>query len=56
MTDTPRAANLLAQLEHLNEQRLRRLLVEHLTKQKLGLYCWTKLGINKLAVFHNYNF
>jgi adenine-specific DNA-methyltransferase len=30
--------DLLAQLEHLNEQQLRRLLVEHLTKQKLGLY------------------
>lgn len=38
MTDPKRAGNLLAQLAHLNEQQLRRRLVEHLTKQKLGLY------------------
>lgn len=30
--------SLLAQLQNLNEHQLRRLLVEHLTKQKLGLY------------------
>ncbi len=46
MTDTPRAANLLAQLEHLNEQQLRRLLVKHLTKQKLGLY-WEANAIER---------
>jgi len=38
--------NLLAQLEHLNEQQLRRLLVEHLTKQKLGLY-WEASAIER---------
>ena len=48
MTDTTRAANLLAQLEHLNEQQLRRLLVEHLTKQKLGLY-WEANAIERDA-------
>jgi hypothetical protein len=42
MTDSPRAANLLAQLDHLNAQQLRRLLVGHLTKQKLGLLFLTK--------------
>ena len=36
MTDPSRAANLLSQLDHLNVQQLRRLLVEHLTKQKLA--------------------
>lgn len=38
--------NLLAQLEHLNEQQLRRLLVEHLTKRKLGLY-WEANAIER---------
>ena len=51
MTDTPRAANLLAQLEHLNEQQLRRLLVEHLTKQKLGLY-WEANAIERDAALN----
>lgn len=37
MTDISRAANLLAQLEHLNEQQLRRMLVEHLTKDQSRL-------------------
>lgn len=46
MTDTSRPANLLAQREHLNEQQLRRLLVEHLTKQKLGLYWEASEGDN----------
>jgi len=31
MTNAARSAKLLAELEHLNEQELRRLLVEHLT-------------------------
>ncbi len=51
MTDTLRAANLLAQLEHLNEQQLRRLLVEHLTKQKLGLY-WEANAIERDAALN----
>ncbi len=51
MTDTTRAANLLAQLEHLNEQQLRRLLVEHLTKQKLGLY-WEANAIERDAALN----
>jgi len=51
MTDTARAANLLAQLEHLNEQQLRRLLVEHLTKQKLGLY-WEANAIERDAALN----
>jgi adenine-specific DNA-methyltransferase len=43
--------NLLAQLEHLNEQQLRRLLVEHLTKQKLGLY-WEASAIERDAALN----
>lgn len=39
---------LLAQLEHLNEQQLRRLLVEHLTQRKLGLY-WEANAIERDA-------
>ena len=50
MTDSSRAANL-AQLEHLNEQQLRRLLVEHLTKQKLGLY-WEANAIERDAALN----
>ena len=38
--------NLLEQLAHLNEQQLRRLLVEHLTQQKLGLY-WEANAIER---------
>ncbi len=38
--------SLLAQLEHLNEQQLRRLLTEHLTRQKLGLY-WEASAIER---------
>lgn len=30
--------SLLESLKHLNAQQLRRLLVEHLTQQKVGLY------------------
>ncbi len=51
MTDTTRADNLLSQLEHLNEQQLRRLLVEHLTKQKLGLY-WEANAIERDAALN----
>jgi len=42
---------LLAQLDHLNEQQLRRLLVEHLTKQKLGLY-WEASAIERDAALN----
>ena len=42
------ADNLLAQLSHLNEQQLRRLLVEQLTRQKLGLY-WEASAIERDA-------
>lgn len=43
--------SLLAQLDHLNEQQLRRLLVEHLTKQKLGLY-WEASAIERDAALN----
>ncbi len=51
MTDSSRAANLLSQLDHLNAQQLRRLLVEHLTKQKLGLY-WEANAIERDAALN----
>lgn len=51
MTNTSRADNLLSQLDHLNEQQLRRLLVEHLTKQKLGLY-WEANAIERDAALN----
>jgi len=51
MTEPTRAANLLDQLDHLNEQQLRRLLVEHLTKQKLGLY-WEANAIKRDAALN----
>src|SRR5512139_363200 len=38
--------DLLSQLENLNAQELRRLLVEHLTRQKLGLY-WEHNAIER---------
>lgn len=38
--------NLLQQLEGLNERQLRRLLVEHLTRQKLGLY-WEASAVER---------
>jgi adenine-specific DNA-methyltransferase len=41
-----KASDLLGQLDGLNEQQLRRLLVEHLTKQKLGLY-WEASAIER---------
>ncbi|MDZ7585260.1 MAG: site-specific DNA-methyltransferase [Thiobacillus sp.] len=43
--------SLLSQLDHLNEQQLRRLLVEHLTKQKLGLY-WEASAIERDAALN----
>ncbi|BCL74359.1 hypothetical protein JHS3_00950 [Jeongeupia sp. HS-3] len=45
------ADSLLSQLEHCNEQQLRRLLVEHLTKQKLGLY-WESNAIARDAALN----
>ena len=51
MTDSSRAENLLTQLDHLNAQQLRRLLVEHLTKQKLGLY-WEANAIERDAALN----
>lgn len=51
MTNPTRVDNLLAQLDHLNEQQLRRLLVEHLTKQKLGLY-WEASAIERDAALN----
>ncbi len=43
--------DLLAQLGDLNEHQLRRLLVEHLTKQKLGLY-WESNAIERDAALN----
>jgi adenine-specific DNA-methyltransferase len=51
MSNPTRADNLLAQLDGLNEQQLRRLLVEHLTKQKLGLY-WEASAIERDAALN----
>jgi hypothetical protein len=51
MTDSSRAANLLSQLDHLNAQQLRRLLVEHLTKHKLDLH-WEANAIERDAAFN----
>lgn len=45
--------HLLAHLDNLNEQQLRRLLVEHLTEKKLGLY-WESSAIERDAA-HNAN-
>jgi adenine-specific DNA-methyltransferase len=39
-------ADLLSQLDDLNEQQLRRLLAEHLTRQKVGLY-WEASAIER---------
>jgi adenine-specific DNA-methyltransferase len=44
----PNANSLLEQLQNLNAPELRRLLVEHLTKQKLGLY-WESNAIERDA-------
>ena len=43
--------NLLSELDSLNEHQLRRLLVEHLTKQKLGLY-WESSAIARDAALN----
>ena len=48
---TKKQTDLLSQLDQLNEQQLRRLLVEHLTKQKLGLY-WEASGIKRDAALN----
>ena len=40
--------DLLQSLEHLTAPQLRRLLTEHLTKQKLGLY-WESKAIERDA-------
>jgi adenine-specific DNA-methyltransferase len=44
-------SNLLQELQHLNAQQLRRLLVEHLTAQKLGLY-WESNAIARDAALN----
>ena len=51
--DTPNrtTAALLQNLEHLNAQELRRLLAEHLTRQKLGLY-WESDSITRDAALN----
>ena len=51
MTDTSRASCLLDQLEHLKGQQLRCLLVDYLTKQKLGLY-WEASVIERDAALN----
>ena len=51
MNTSTRADHLLAQLDHLNAQQLRRLLVEHLTRQKLGLY-WEANAIERDAALN----
>ena len=43
--------DLLQSLEHLTAQQLRRLLTEHLTKQKLGLY-WESNAITRDAALN----
>jgi len=43
--------NLLQELQNLNAPQLRRLLVEHLTKQKLGLY-WESNAIARDAALN----
>ena len=51
--DTPNRSTsaLLQNLEHLNAQQLRRLLAEHLTRQKLGLY-WESNAIERDAALN----
>lgn len=43
--------NLLQEFQHLNAPQLRRLLVEHLTRQKLGLY-WESNAIQRDAALN----
>ena len=49
MTTPP--TSLLDSLQHLNAQQLRRLLVEHLTQQKVGLY-WESSAIARDAALN----
>lgn len=51
MNTSTRADHLLAQLDHLNAQQLRRLLVEHLARQKLELY-WEANAIERDAALN----
>ena len=51
MTESKKEASLLASLDGLNAQQLKRLLVEHLTKQKLGLY-WESSSIERDAALN----
>ncbi|OYT91900.1 MAG: site-specific DNA-methyltransferase [Burkholderiales bacterium PBB3] len=48
---TAETTSLFAQLKNLDEHQLRRLLVEHLTKQKLGLY-WESNAIARDAALN----
>ena len=50
-TSPAAASTLLASLDHLNAQQLRRLLVEHLTQQKVGLY-WESSAIERDAALN----
>ena len=50
MTESAKPTELLSQLEGLNAAQLRRLLVEHLAKQKLGLYWESNAIARDLAV------
>lgn len=50
-TSPTAASTLLASLDHLNAQQLRRLLVEHLTQQKVGLY-WESSAIERDAALN----
>jgi adenine-specific DNA-methyltransferase len=43
--------SLLSQLQGLNEHELRRLLAEHLTRQKVGLY-WESNSISRDAALN----
>jgi adenine-specific DNA-methyltransferase len=53
MSETPITSSLLAQLKDLNAAQLRRLLVEHLTRQKLGLY-WESNAIERDAALNSH--
>lgn len=48
---TTPSTSLLESLKHLNAQQLRRLLVEHLTQQKVGLY-WESSAIARDAALN----
>lgn len=47
---TTEQTGLLQTLEHLSAPRLRRLLTDHLTKQKLGLYWESRALSNEVRV------